>query len=384
MNDKAQREPYKVHLADVSYFSGKLEAYLRYKEIPFERMEMDAASGVNQVYANTGVRKVPAVESADGLWFKETTNIIDWFEKEYPNPSISPDDPALQFLCKLVEDYADEWCWRSAMYWRWRTKDNATLLGSRIGHEVFADWPMPASWAGKIFKLRQRMTFLQGDGLTAESEPSIRDQYHHLSQSITEILNHQPFLLGEKPSLVDFAFMGPFFRHYFCDPVPAMVMRDRYPVVLAWVARMWGARASHQPADAAFSNFSPGGWEFILRELVKDYMPYLQANKAAWEQGKKRFNFKGTQTTLANIPVVRHRVYCLEILEELYQALPENVRSDVDNILRPYGELPLTGKTVSGIRESYDLPLRPRKPVGKLEYLEAYLLGSPWDINRPE
>jgi len=54
MNDKAQHEPYKVHLADVSYFSGKLETYLRYKEIPFERIEMDATSGVNQVYANTG------------------------------------------------------------------------------------------------------------------------------------------------------------------------------------------------------------------------------------------------------------------------------------------------------------------------------------------
>jgi hypothetical protein len=30
-------EPITAYIADTSYFSGKMEAYLRYKEIPYER-----------------------------------------------------------------------------------------------------------------------------------------------------------------------------------------------------------------------------------------------------------------------------------------------------------------------------------------------------------
>ncbi len=382
MSEFKPYEPFKVYLADVSYFSGKLESYMRYKEIPFERVAINASTGVSEVYANTGIRKVPAVESADGKWLKETTNMIDWFEERYTNQPIIPSDPALAFLSKLVEDYVDEWCWRSAMYWRWRSDDNARLLGSRIGKEVFSDWPIPTRWAGKLFAIRQRLIFLKGDGLRKESETAIAKQYYQLSDSLTKLLSDQPFLLGNKPTLVDIAFMGPFFRHYFCDPIPARVMRDNYPDVTEWVARMWNAKASKQPTEMHLSDFSHPGWEFILKELIQDYLPYLYSNKAAWKQGRNKFTHTTTQTTFVNIPVVHHRVYCLERLEEQYQALDDRTRARVHAVLSPYGEIMLDGNTVSGIKESYELPLKPRPPIGRWEYLQVYLFGSPWDMNR--
>ena len=40
MPSQLRNPGYRVYLMDVSYFSGKLEAYLRYKEIPFERVEV--------------------------------------------------------------------------------------------------------------------------------------------------------------------------------------------------------------------------------------------------------------------------------------------------------------------------------------------------------
>ena len=35
-------EPITAYVVDMSYFSGKMEAYLRYKEIPFERRVVDS------------------------------------------------------------------------------------------------------------------------------------------------------------------------------------------------------------------------------------------------------------------------------------------------------------------------------------------------------
>ena len=360
-----------------------MEAYLRYKGIPFERIELTASNGVTKIYANTGVRKVPAIETPDGKWLKETTNMIDWFEERYPDQPTLPDDPALAFLSKLVEDYADEWCWRSAMYWRWRSDDNARFLGARCGREIFSDWPIPESWAGKLFAARQRLVFLRGDGLSKDSEPIVNRQYQQLSESLAELLADQPFLLGNKPTLVDIAFMAPFFRHYFCDPTPNIVMRDSYPEVAEWVMRVWNAKCGKQPAETRLSDFTHPGWAFILQELIQDYLPYLHANKKAWEQGEKKFTNRTTKTTFENIPVVHHRVYCLERLEDQYQALDDRTRAEVNAVLSPYGEVTLNDKTVSGIKESYELPLKPRPPVGRWEYVQVYLFGSPWDMNRP-
>jgi hypothetical protein len=36
--------------------------------------------------------------------------------------------------------------------------------------------------------------------------------------------------------------MAPLFRHFFCDPVPGRIIRERAPGVHEWVARMWNLR----------------------------------------------------------------------------------------------------------------------------------------------
>ncbi|GAA5315426.1 MAG: hypothetical protein AseanaTS_06310 [Candidatus Pelagadaptatus aseana] len=377
-------EPFDVYLADVSYFSGKWESYLRYKQIPFNRIEMDAALGV-EIYRHTGMRKVPAVKTARGEWLKDTTPMIDWFERQYPQVQVVPGDPVQRFVSKLVEDYADEWCWRSAMYHRWRSDDNAGFLGHRIGREVFNDWPMPVSLAGKLFKYRQRRTFMWGDGLDNNSESYIHDHYPLVAQALTDILQDQPFLLGDKPSLVDFAFMGPFFRHYFCDPVPAKIMRDQFPQVLAWVTRVWSSRASRPVNDPEigkgdFDDFSASGWHIIFKEIVQIYLPYLQANAKAFDEGKTRFDFSCDAVHLKKLPVVQYRCYCLQMLEQQYQSLSEPERQSVDQLFAPFGELLLNSHTESGLVEELQLPLKPRGEIGLREKFHAFFVGTPWDM----
>jgi hypothetical protein len=46
------------------------------------------------------------------------------------------------------------------------------------------------------------------------------------------------FLLGSRPSIGDFGFMGPLYAHLGRDPVPKALMQERAPNVYAWVQRM--------------------------------------------------------------------------------------------------------------------------------------------------
>lgn len=383
---------YTVYLADVSYFSGKLEAYLRYKEIPYQRIEMNAKTGVEEVYKNTGMMKVPAVKTDKGLWLKDTTPMIDWFEKNHNEHSILPKNPAVQFISKLIEDFADEGCWRTAMYFRWSEPSNARYLGQRIGKEVLSGWPLPTSFTGGYFRIRQTRTFLYGDGLSKITEPVIRQQYFDLLDCFNQLLEEQPYLLGNQPSLVDIAMMGPFYRHYFCDPEPAKIMRDQFPRVLEWVVRVWNSKGSQFSKTGldgiSIESFKHSGWQLILKEIVSCYLPYLRNNARAWQSGEKYFDCEMQGVTFKKLPVIHYRVYCLEVLEKLYQELDEESCELVDELFHDYGDLKL-GKNkgamvISGLYSNPQLPLPKReRKITLMEKLSIMTLGTPWDIRYP-
>ncbi len=96
-----------VYRSKISYFSGKLEAYLKYKEIPHSITKIDRHV-FNTIYKHTGVKKMPAMESDTGTWLFDTTQVIAWLDKLYGGVPVLPDDPALAFTTLLIEDYGDE------------------------------------------------------------------------------------------------------------------------------------------------------------------------------------------------------------------------------------------------------------------------------------
>jgi len=378
MNSKY--EPFNVYLADVSYFSGKLEALLRYKQINFKRINSSVGILVNEVYPNTGVMKVPAVKLANAQWLKDTTPMFDWLEMEYPQYPIMPEDPVLHFLSKLIEDYADEWCWRSAMYWRWCFTESRNLLAPRISKEVLADWPIPSKLGAWYFANRQITTFLLKDGLTKKTEPYIKQHYLDLLSAMETILETQKFLLGTHPSLVDFALFGPMFRHFALDPAPAKVMRDEAPRVNEWVARMWNAKGGQLPKTIQYSDFDTTGWQYFLKDIVQTYWPMLCQNAKSWKAGKNCMDFETSAVTYPKLKVVHYRVYCLEVLQDLYRNLSAKNQEQVDKILSPYGRIAMVDNLDSGLKNEFNLPLAPSYKVPSVwQKFKLTITGTPWD-----
>ncbi|MEK9823059.1 MAG: glutathione S-transferase N-terminal domain-containing protein, partial [Gammaproteobacteria bacterium] len=102
-----------VYGASVSYYTGKLEAYLRYKGISYERASPYPQA--ERIKREAGCIQHPVVERQDGRWMSDTTPIILQLEQEHPNLPVLPQDPVVRFIALLIEDYADEWLWRAAM-----------------------------------------------------------------------------------------------------------------------------------------------------------------------------------------------------------------------------------------------------------------------------
>jgi len=321
-------EAYDLYGMDVSYFTGKLEAYLRYKAIPYRRIEARTRVMQKVLAPNAGIAKVPVLHAPTGEWLQDTTPIIDWLEARHPEGSVIPHDPEQAFFCRLVEDYADEWMWRPALHYRWSYRADARALGGRIAREV-ADVPLPAWAKARIVALRQRREYVRGDGVRAETRAHVEGIYLDTLRRLEELLSHQPFLLGDRPSLADFGFFGSMFRHFSLDPTPGRIMRDTAPRVFGWVARLWASRWDEVKGDWPVAGAIPDAWGPILDDVGTGYLPYLHANAVAWTQGKKRFDWSVQGVRYRQTPVVRYRVWCRERLQQHFDALPEEAKARV-------------------------------------------------------
>ncbi len=348
--------PYTLYKMDISYFSGKLEAYLRAKGIPYRTQTADA-HGLKAIHAATGVMKAPALKTADKLWLFDTTPTIEYLETRYPDNPILPPDAAQAFLARLIEDYADEWLWRPAMWWRWEPLPTRKALGWRIALEVNPPG-IPHPLMAWLFAQRQRHTWIWGDGVNARNAAAVRDLYLHELDFLQPLLAQRPFLLGDQPSLADFGYFASMFRHFGNDPDPAEVMRRRAPAVYAWLARLW----NHTPATVVDAPRwqAPEGpeWAPLWRRVCGDYLPYLAQNAAAWQAGKKRFRSQGATLSFDGTVTVRYRVWCLQRLQRAFAALDAQAQSRVRALLANYGDMAaLTAPEIdSGLDALYQLP----------------------------
>lgn len=303
--------PLVVYGSVYSYYTGKLEAYLRWKGIPHRRVAMTSRDFEVRVPRATGAAQMPAVELPDGRWMTDTTPIIDWFEREQPEPAVVPREPVQAVVSRLVEDYADEWLWRPAMHYRWSYRADALLRSRGLADEMLADVTGPGMIKRAILRRRQFGRFVRGDGVTAATRAHVEGTYLRMLAALEAILAARPFLLGDVPTLADFGFFASMFRHFGIDPTPSAIMRERAPAVYAWLGRVWHARAPH---DGALVAGIPDDWGPILDDVGAAYLPFLHTNADAFAAGLRRFDVTVQGTTYRRVPTSRYRVWCLERL----------------------------------------------------------------------
>ena len=331
-------EPHHVQVfgSGVSYYTGKLEAYLRYKGIPYDRgspyerrAEMEEAVGIIQH---------PMARLADGRWMTDSTPMIQFLEAEQSSPGIMPPDPVVRFLALLIEDYADEWLWRPAMHYRWSYRRDREFLSSTLADELGGASRLPRFVRRRFIQARQRVGFVIRDGVNGRTRAHVEGSYRAALANMSEMLGSRPFLLGDAPSIADFGLMGPMLRHFGQDPTPAEIMRNEGPAVYAWVARMWNAHGRHSPEG--FLDEFPQDGASMIREISETHLVQLRANADAWAAGKRRFKVEIQGCRYAGLPTSQYRVWCLEQLRDGFAALEapaqETARSLLDS---PHAEI---------------------------------------------
>ncbi len=336
------REPYTLYGLKLSYFTGKLEAYLRAKGIAFDFVEMNLAD-FQRCAKETGVAQMPQLLTPQGTWLTDTTAIIAHFEDQAVEPLFRPSTTQGAFLSRLLEDAFDEWLWRPALYYRWAFHEDAQLMGRQIARTLLRDLPAPLWMRSFWVTKRQQREYLRGDGVTRENSPAIERHYLTVLDLLEPIFAARPYLFGERPCEADFGLFGPMFRHFSHDPTPAAIFRERAPNVMQWVARLWAATPDILASATKVAD-APADLDPLLQLIAADYLPYLEANLAAIASLKKRVRFESFGGHF-EIPASPYRADCWLTLRRQFAVL---ATADQKSITARLGfEIKLEGKALN-------------------------------------
>ncbi len=324
-----------VYGVDISYFTGKFEAYLRYKEIPYEARDLDAYHYLWKVPRRLGATQYPSVELPDGRWMSDTTPMIAWLEQQHPPYPVIPAEPVQRFIALLIEDFGGEWLWRPAMHYRWSNPADARLASTKLAQSVL-NLPLPLELRRRWIASRQRSKFVRGDGVDRRTRPHMDRAYLRVLDLIQPVLDQRPFLLGGHPTVADYGLYGSMFRHFSHDPTPARIMQERAPAVWEWVARMWNARGSRIASEPLLDGI-PADLGGLLDEIGQTHLPALAANARAHSDRRDTHGLTVQGVAYRELPTSQYRVWVLEQLRERFEALPDRARGPLEQLLRAHG-----------------------------------------------
>ena len=262
---------YRLFSWEHSYFSGKVRAYLRFKARQgalgdgFEDILATPELIAGLLTPKSGSGAVPQIETPDGTWIQDSSDIIDFCEAAHPEMPICPDartSPRQRLAAYLIEFLADEWIVVPAFWQRWffsedgREPSHRAFNEQQWGAALAADAPgagRRAAGAG-FFEAAFGISTSRSDpkgvyaglvhlGCDEKTERAWQASQHALLVRLEAHFAKHDYILGGRPSIADYGLLGPLYAHLYRDAVPGFYLRTHFPLTTEWVERTNGEGA---------------------------------------------------------------------------------------------------------------------------------------------
>ncbi len=223
-----------LHHYPNSPFSEKIRLIMGYKQLAWKSVVIPALMPKPDVVALTGgYRKTPFLQVGADIYC-DSALIADVLEHLQPEPSLYP-EPG-KGLARTLAQWADSTLFWAAM---------AHNLGPKGAAHMFAGAPPEAARA--FGEDRKAMSF----NMTRLRPADAAAAYKSYLRRLSDMLDEQPFLLGQVPCIADFAAYHPLWFTRVRTPVVADILQLT-PAVLEWMDRMAAiGHGSMEKFDAA-------------------------------------------------------------------------------------------------------------------------------------
>lgn len=186
---------------ELSHYCEKVRFILDYKGLPYRKVEVTPGIGQLDVFRMSGQRQVPVLKDGSEV-IADSTAIAEYLERQYPDRPIIPTEPRLRGLCLLIEQWADESIGLNA---------RKCMLGEMGKNSDFRqsflppDMPDLVKTALGVVPNELFGVLEMGAGLTPDALKQAQDAMKRDLVSLCFILDQQPYLVTDQPTLADFA-----------------------------------------------------------------------------------------------------------------------------------------------------------------------------------
>jgi glutathione S-transferase len=265
-----------VHGLTRSYFTRKVTGYLDYTDRPW-RLE-PCPPMLHPAATEAGwTGGIPVVVDPEGVLMWDSTSIIEHLNTTAaPHQVVLPDDPVLAFLAYLLDDFSDEWFYRPAVGSRWSYEANTEPAGWQIAEELSVAVGLPGEMT-RTNVVATMTASLPRLGVTPENiEAWMQVVLVPWFQALDAQLASTGYLLGQRPSIADFAVFGANAAHFVGDPYCRELVDEHSPAAVAHTHRLLQPRR-HDYGAWLDADDLPESLISLVAEAGRHYLPWVAA-----------------------------------------------------------------------------------------------------------
>ncbi|MBR8839024.1 MAG: glutathione S-transferase family protein [Stigonema ocellatum SAG 48.90 = DSM 106950] len=189
---------------ELSQYSEKVRLLLDYKGLAYRKIEVTPGVGQVELFRLTGQKQVPVLKDGN-KYIVDSTEIAKYLDFQYPERPLIPLDSKQRGLCLMIEEWADESI---------GIKGRKALFSAISQDQNFRKSLLPTATPDILKILVQEvpndvLKFLGfGVGYTPDVVRSAIADLKQDLEALTLLLADSPYLVGDSPTLADFAVAG--------------------------------------------------------------------------------------------------------------------------------------------------------------------------------
>jgi glutathione S-transferase len=285
--------------SEMSLFTRKLEAQLRFQHIPWH-WQFKTQERTAELEARAGTHFIPLLMTPDKWLIHDTIAIGPMLSDRFSERPVVPNTPLQRSCCFILEDAFNHWLGRSCVHTRWCYPDNVAWVGPRFGANMMLDRSIDVPFSeqelaqlagiGPMMYEGFGKNVCEYNGVGPEQGASVRADFTLMLQALDAHFSENDFLLGPRPCLADFALAGASKAHYITDPEPVSWLGEYRDMLLDYTGRFFeGGQTGNNNWLA--DDQVPATLTVVLDYLQRSYFKFASANIAAGLAGEKYYEY---------------------------------------------------------------------------------------------
>ncbi len=189
---------------ELSQYSEKVRFILDYKQLEYRKIEVTPGVGQVELMQKSGSRQVPVLKDGS-TYVSDSTEIALYLERKYPERPIIPSDSLAKGQCLLIEEWADASI---------GLKGRKAFIGALNQNQNFRTSILPSNTPDllktAIGAIPGELLDILGSGIGFGGD-AVKEAKNSLKQDLEAlclILQNQPYLTGDTPTLADLSVAG--------------------------------------------------------------------------------------------------------------------------------------------------------------------------------